>query len=491
MGRFVVAGVRRTVRPIGGVLTHDAPAYTSVHHVVNAVQALLSYARAIHDADRAPRSTHETGTLGRADRRGESLPRTTLTAALFAAAVFAAAQAHASAQSVSPTPAPKPSPTPTPAPAPSPTPYKLITLSGSADAGYTSVAGTTAARFVGAGGSAGGPSRVFDASTGAFFDANGGRQLAPVNDFNNTFDLQNANLQMLLNGPFVSGKIEASFGSDADVIASNGQSRSGVNLTNAYLQATRGAYTFIAGKFSTLAGAEVIEAPGNSNYSRSYLFGYAVPFTHTGVRLTYAYNPKISVVVGANNGWDDWKFAGKKKTLEGGLLLTPSAGYSLTLDTYNGNDFAVNGNSTLGFPPVYTNRMLYDGVLTVHPSSALTLVANYDNGTQLADGTGLFPTSHWNGIAGYANYQFNGRFGLSLRKETFHDLAGFRTGIVQRLQSNTATINFTPSGNLLFRAEYRLDASDGNNFFYTGSVAAGAGRPHQSSLGLESIVKFP
>ena len=387
----------------------------------------------------------------------------------------------------SPAPAAPASPAASASPTPSPTPYKLITLNGSADGGYTSINGADSARFV-----TGGASRVFDASTGPFFDANGGRELAPANDFDNSLDLQNANLQLTFNGPVIGGKLEGSFGTDADVIASNGQSRSGVNLTQAYLQAVKGPVTIIAGKFSTLAGAEVIEAPGNSNYSRSFLFGYTIPFTHTGARLTYAVNSKLSVVVGANNGWDDWKFAGKKKTLEGALLLTPTPGYALTLDTYNGNDFAIGGNSTLGVSPDYTNRMLYDAVLTVHPTSALTLIANYDNGTQLADATGAFGTAHWNGIAGYVNYAFTPVYGISLRKETFGDPNGFRTGIGQRLQSNTATLNYTPGTNYIFRVEYRLDTSSVNAFSYRGfDPATGIGRNHQSSIGVETVFKFP
>lgn len=423
-----------------------------------------------------------------------------LVSAAFAGAMLAFSVSRADAQVPSPSPAPMKSPAPAtspspaasaaPTPTPSPTPFKLISLSGSGDVGFQSIGGTDKGRFVN-----GNPSRIFDDATGPFFDANGGRQLAPANNFNGVPDLQNANLQLLLNGSLVSGKIEASFGSDADVIASNGQSRSGVNLTQAYIQLTpNGATTFIAGKFSTEAGAEVIEAPGNSNYSRSYLFGEAIPFTHTGARLSYALdNSKITLVAGGNNGWDDWKFAGKGVTLEGAILLTPSPFWALTLDTYNGHDFAVTGNSALSFAPVFTNRMLYDSVLTLHPTSALTLIANNDNGVQLADSGTFFPvTAKWNGIAGYVNYQFNSRYGLSLRKETFHDDDGFRTGIIQRLQSNTATINFTPTGNYIFRLEYRLDASDGPNFTYRGfDPATGPGRDHQSSIGAEAVVKFP
>jgi len=408
-----------------------------------------------------------------------------------------------------PSPAPSKAPAASPAPAgsaaptPSPTPFKLITLTGSGDAGFQDVTGTDKARFVN-----GNPSRIFDAGTGPFIDENGGRQLAGPNDFNDVPDLQNANIQLTLNGSLFSAKFEGSFGSDSDVIASNGQSRSGANLTQAYLQITPGGnVTFIAGKFETLAGAEVIEAPGNTNFSRSYLFGEAIPFTHTGVRATWAIDSKVSVVAGANNGWDDWKFAGKKKTIEGGILLTPSPGWALTLDTYNGNDFYTTGcgGGCAGFVPalgqvlpVYTNRMLYDGVLTLHPTGALTLIANYDNGTQLTDGVGADPTGHWNGIAGYVDYQFTSKYGVSLRKETFHDVDGFRTGLINpatglgpRLQSNTATFNYTPNGNWIFRGEYRLDAADGPFFTYRGLAPGLPGRDHQSSIGAEVVVKFP
>ena len=444
------------------------------------------------------------------------LKNTTLVGAMFAFGLSGLAAA-AEAQTATPTPPPSPSAkampgtspvpkasasaTPAPTPTPSPTPYKLITLQGSADAGFSNVSGTSCARFTNGPlptpdtgcPSAGGTSRIFDAGTGPFFDENGGRQLAGPSDFNGSPDLQNANLSATFNGPFIGGKVEGSFGSDADVIASNGQSRSGSNLTQAYLQAARGPVTVLLGKFETLAGAEYIEAPLNTNYTRSYLFGYAIPFTHTGARATYVVNGKISVVVGANNGWDDWKFAGKKKTLEGALLLTPSPNLTWNIQTYNGNDFAVPGDSALEFAPVYTNRMLYDSELTVKATSALTLIGNYDNGTQLADSGTFFPmAAHWNGFAGYANYAFTPVYGISLRKETFGDPEGFRTGIPQRLQSNTATFNYTPGSNYIFRAEYRLDASSVPDFTFRGIDPLGEpGRQHQSSVGLEAVVKFP
>jgi hypothetical protein len=394
-------------------------------------------------------------------------------------------------------PSTSPSAAPSASPSPTPTPFKLITLNGFGDASYETVGGTNRVRFLN-----GTPSRIFDAATGPFFDANSGRQLAGPSNFNNSPDLQNLNLQQTFNGSVFSAKFEESFGTDADVIASNGQSRSGWNITQAYAQAVEGPLTFILGKFETLAGAEVIESNSSSdfNFTRSYLFGDAIPFTHTGVRATYAINSKVSLIAGANDGWDDWKFVGKPLTFEGGLSLTPSPGWALTAQTYNGNDFdginpAVNG-LPFSRPIGYTHRMLYDTVLTVHPTSALTLVANYDNGTQLGNGLpatdpSYFGPAHWNGVAGYAKYQFNPKYALALRKETFHDVQGFRTGIPQRLQSSTATVQYTPNSNWIFRAEYRVDTSDVPSFFDINTPTLGTGRQHQNSFALESIVQFP
>ena len=422
----------------------------------------------------------------------------------------AALPALASAQA-SPSPSPSPgamskpaaspgvSPAPSPSPAASPTPVPHVyQLSGYVDAALASVGGTDAVRFVPTSPTAiGAPSHIFDGSNGPFFDLNGGKQLGGPNDFNATPNLQNFDLTLAINPTgTLGGKIETIVGSDADFLASNGQTRGKFTLAQAYFQYASGPLTFLAGKMDGLAGYELANTISNTNFSRDYLYG-AVMSTETGLRATYAYNPKFSLTVGANNGWDDWKFDGKKKTLEGSLAITPSPGYSLNLTTYNGNDFLAGGLSGTGLTkvlPVYTNRMLYDEILTVHATSALTIVANADNGTQLNLGG---PSYHWAGIAGYANYQFNPMYALSLRKETYRDSAGFRTGagVPIRIQSNTATVTFTPTSNYIFRAEYRLDAADANAFQFRhlgnppGDILTG--RSKQSEFALEAVYKLP
>ncbi len=45
------------------------------------------------------------------------------------------------------------------------------------------------------------------------------------------------------------------------------------------------------GRFVTPLSAEVIDATGNAFYSHSFLFNYASPFTHVGVKLDYLRSP--------------------------------------------------------------------------------------------------------------------------------------------------------------------------------------------------------
>lgn len=345
----------------------------------------------------------------------------------------------------------------------------------------------------------GGQSTIFDGAQGPFVNPLHGNLYALPYDFNSQPDLQNLNLQATFNGE-LGGKIEMSLGTDGDILASFGQPRNQINLTQAYVQYTRGPLTFLAGKFVALAGFEAVETPKNPNYSHGYLPGFAVPGTLTGVRATYAPNPKISVSVGANDGWDDWQFLGKGLTLAGNVTFAPSPAVSLAVTTYNGKDYDGQLLET-GHP--YGNRMLYDVILIVHPVSALELVVNYDNGTQLnaarADSTGavilapgtttpILGSDNWNGFAGYAVYSFSSKYYLALRAETFEDSGGFRTGFDQRLQSRTATFAYSPSPTYTFRVEYRTDTSDQPTFQQRPNLSSTPGRTYQNALGFEGII---
>ena len=67
--------------------------------------------------------------------------------------------------------------------------------------------------------------------------------------------------------------------------AGNINSSTNLDVLQAYVQYASGKLTVMAGKFVTLAGAEVAAPTGNANVSRSLLFWYSEPINHTGVRV--------------------------------------------------------------------------------------------------------------------------------------------------------------------------------------------------------------
>ena len=291
------------------------------------------------------------------------------------------------------------------------------------------------------------------------------------------------------------GLVNLTAGRDARVIASLGESTSNFDVTQAFAQYAHGPVTIIAGKFVTLAGAEVINSTQDTNYSRSILFGYAIPFTHTGARLTYAASDQVSVIVGVNNGWDQLQDANKQKTGELGVSFTPNKVFSLAVQGYSG----VEQLSTGAFIGAGTHgvRSLIDAVGTYNATSQLTLILNADWGRQenapsLVNGAST--TAKWDGAAAYANYQPNDQWRLSVRAEYFDDKDGYRTGVIQKWKEATLTLAYLPTKFIEIRGEVRGDKSDSNAFvkeasFFSGTPIAGI-TDNQVSVGLEAICKF-
>lgn len=281
------------------------------------------------------------------------------------------------------------------------------------------------------------------------------------------------------------GLVDVTLGKDASTIASFGTTAPNqtYDLTQAFLQYATGATTVIAGKFVTLAGEEVIKPTGNTNFSRSILFGYAIPFSHTGVRATYKFSDAFSLIGGVNNGWDQATDMNPNKTVELGVSLNPAKAFSLAAVDYYGVE------QVAGAPGgAQGKRNLLDLVATFTVSDSLNFVLNPDFGSQenatLANGT--TGTAKWSGIAAYANYQINDPWRVSVRLETFKDTDGYRTGVVQTWKEATLTVGYAAAKNLELRGEVRKDTSDVASFAYSDGI----NRKAQNSVGLEALYKF-
>src|SRR6185436_13237563 len=88
------------------------------------------------------------------------------------------------------------------------------------------------------------------------------------------------------------------------------------------------------GKFITPHGYEVIDGYDgwNDNATRSFLFGYAIPFTHTGARASYAFSPQLSGMVMVVNGWDNAVDENRSKSVGAQVAVTPAPSFSIYLN---------------------------------------------------------------------------------------------------------------------------------------------------------------
>ncbi len=208
------------------------------------------------------------------------------------------------------------------------------------------------------------------------------------------------------------------------------------------------------GKFVTYHSAEVIEAKDNFNYSRSFLFNYAVPFTHTGLMAGYKFSEALTANIYLVNGWDVTTDNNKGKTLGAGLTITPLDPLQLNFNFMYGPEQPNSSN----------NRFFFDWVGTFKALKNLTLMGNVDYGNEGKDPLNNGQDSEWYGVALYAKYDFTDFFSASIRAEYFNDKDGVRTGIAQELKEITLTADFKVAKNLLLRPEYRHDWSDKNAF---------------------------
>jgi len=284
------------------------------------------------------------------------------------------------------------------------------------------------------------------------------------------------------------GFAELNYGSDAQVnsVASSGTDDY-TDVQQAYMQYASGPFTVMAGKFDTIAGYEVIQAPNNVNFSRSYLFWLAEPAFHTGVRATYAPSDAIKFTAGINNGWNVNKKSLKPpvgtpaqsptgNTLELGVSGSPMKMLSLSAAYYTGEESGLTDAGT---------RDLLDLVATLNATDALSFVLAYDAVKQ--ENYWAAGDAKMDGIAGYVNYKFSDMWRVSLRTEQFKDKDGILIGdgVEQTLKETTLTVGYAPASSMELRAEYRQDKSDQKPFTESGSPT-----DKQHSLALEAVYKF-
>jgi hypothetical protein len=228
-----------------------------------------------------------------------------------------------------------------------------------------------------------------------------------------------------------------------------------VDLQEAYLSyrvPVGSGLTLKGGKFVTLLGYEVIESPNNLNFSRSFLFAFAIPLTHVGLLGSYPVTDTLSVTAGPVLGWD---VATDRNEAPSGLGQIAFTGVK---DLTTSVNFIVGPEKT---GDQRNLRWVIDLVANYTGIPRVTLGANVDVGAEedaAADGG----SATWWGIAGYAAYDWTEKLRTAVRLEYFDDADGFRTGFGSSLGlfSATLTLQYRIWRGLVGRLEYRHDEAD-------------------------------
>lgn len=251
------------------------------------------------------------------------------------------------------------------------------------------------------------------------------------------------------------------------------------------------------GKFVTPVGAEFIDGYDgyNDNFSRSLLFTLAIPFTHTGLKLTYPFSDKIAATVMLVNGWDNVIDNNAAKSFGAMLTITPLAPLTIYLNYIGGperdnnnTDFRhlVDAGVVYKPTPRWSFTVNADWGMDMNAIVPVSSVPTADTGVAAGAASPAASNAQWTGVAGYIRCQATRRFALVVRGEVFWDVDGFRTGTAQRLLEATLTPEVRITDSLLVRADARIDNSSQAVF----QRSDGLLRHYQPTLGINALYVF-
>ncbi len=267
-------------------------------------------------------------------------------------------------------------------------------------------------------------------------------------------------------------RFKISTGETANYIHSTGTTADEFDLTEGFIEYNFGGNVKASiGKFATFIGGEVIEAIDNPNYSRSFLFYYAIPFTHTGLRISRGFSDKFSLSLFVVNGWDNFSDDNKDKSIGLSASITPSDKLSVLINGITGRELT-------------NQRSVLDTVITINATEKMTISLNADYGMEeKASIVNPGEDAKWYGVAAILKQKFSEKYSLAIRGEIFNDKDGYRTGTKQNLKEITVTPEITLKGGVVVRPELRYDKSDEKVF-------DGGNKDYQFTLALGLMYRF-
>lgn len=235
--------------------------------------------------------------------------------------------------------------------------------------------------------------------------------------------------------------------------------------------------TLDLGKYDTPYGAEGLDTTSNINYTRSTLFWYAQPGTHTGLRATLEASPSLSLQGMLVNSWDATipRNAGKSvgalavwKPLEKAKL---SAGYMVGPEGSDHEGKPEDQEGVTGRLRHYAD-LFFDAMIT----DKWRLFVNVDYITEERPPSERSRQVRWYGGTLASAYDLRQWLFAAVRASHFWDEQGFATGTGQSLKmlEGTITLGLRPAPGFLFMLDNRADWTPLGAFFQSG--ASGSSR---------------
>jgi hypothetical protein len=204
---------------------------------------------------------------------------------------------------------------------------------------------------------------------------------------------------------------------------------------------------------STFIGYEVISPVANFNYSTSYLFTNG-PFQNAGLKATYAFSDKVSLMAGIfNDYWNVYQSGGKVNTFGAQLTVTPVKNWTAYLNVVTGSSYGTEFDLTTAY----------------QITSAFKLGLNAADFSATNGVTGGF-----SGVALYPQLAVSKVVTLGLRGEYFSTKSGSFVTAGPAAGESVTGITFTANvkaGPLTLIPEVRFDNTSKSDMFVNGSGA--------------------
>jgi hypothetical protein len=221
----------------------------------------------------------------------------------------------------------------------------------------------------------------------------------------------------------------------------------------------------------------------NWNWSRSSPF-YALPFYHTGAKVTYPFTPRLAVTAAVYNGWNSVTDNNAEKSLSLQLTYVVPDVLALSVLYFSGVERASGAAEGRAW------RHLLDAHLTLRLTKWLEALVHANGGIE----PNAFGVSAWLCGAAYLRFQLVAPLFIVVRGDFFWERTAAGASAIfwpaPAVGSATLTLEYRPVDRISIRLELRHDHASSPIYFAGATPGDVPNRPFQDTLTLGIIGWF-